>query len=83
MISKKKVNESDYDEYLMFIFWSISIPIYLFCFLLAIIFRHIFPLLIVPIIYFFLVCSSNVNYWLKWRLKIIFSNKYARLFRII
>ena len=46
MISKKKVNESDYDEYLMFIFWSISIPIYLFCFLLAIIFRHIFPLLI-------------------------------------
>ncbi len=30
MISKKKVNESDYDEYLMFIFWSISIPIYLF-----------------------------------------------------
>ena len=29
MISKKKVNESDYDEYLMFIFWSISIPIYI------------------------------------------------------
>lgn len=82
-VSKKKPNEPGYDDYLMYLFWSISIPIYVLCVILSIIFRHIFPLMIIVIIYLTLVGSSIINYWLYWRLKVIFSNKYARLFRIL
>lgn len=83
IIFNKNLKEENYEKYVMSIFWYITIPSYLLAIIVALIMKNVLPFMLIFIIYCFIDRLSGVNPWLKDILKIIFKNKYARLFRIL
>lgn len=83
IIFNKNLKEENYEKYLMSIFWYITIPGYLLAIIITLTMKNVIPFMLIFLIYLCIERLSVVNPWLKDILKIIFKNKYARLFRIL